>query len=73
LSKASKNRIKYPFVIRSLSAKEGGGFLIKFPDLPGCISDGESIGEAINMGKKAVKAWISTAKKMNLVIPKPSS
>jgi len=33
----------YPFTMRYLSSEDGGGYLIEFPDLPGCISDGETI------------------------------
>ena len=29
---------EYPFIIRHLSKEEGGGFLIEFPDLPGCMT-----------------------------------
>lgn len=50
----------YEFLIRRLSAEEGGGFLITFPDLPGCISDGESPDEALKNGCDAFEAWIST-------------
>ena len=33
----------YTHVVSPLSAEDGGGFLITFPDLPGCMSDGETI------------------------------
>lgn len=62
---------EYPFTIRHLSKEEGGGYLIEFPDLPGCMSDGETIDEAIENGKDAVQAWIETAKEMQRPIPKP--
>jgi antitoxin HicB len=68
-----ENNIDYPFIIRPLADEEGGGYLIKFPDLPGCMSDGESIEEAFIMGKEAVKSWINTAKATNRPIPSPSS
>ena len=42
--------IEYRFTIRPLSTEEGSGYLIEFPDLPGCMSDGETIGEAIANG-----------------------
>jgi antitoxin HicB len=73
MNKTSNNKINYPFIIRPLSDAEGGGYMIKYPDLPGCISDGESVEEAINMGHEAVKAWISTAKNMGRTIPLPSA
>jgi antitoxin HicB len=41
----------YPFLIRPLADEEGGGFLIEYPDLPGCISDGETPEEAMEQGR----------------------
>jgi len=68
-----KFTMEYPFLIRPLSEEEGGGYLIEYPDLPGCMSDGETPEEAIEMGADAVKAWIATAKKAKRPIPKPGS
>jgi antitoxin HicB len=53
----------YPFSIRELSEEEGGGFLIEFPDLHGCMSDGETIDEAIENGKDAVRCYLKTGGK----------
>jgi antitoxin HicB len=62
---------EYPFVIRHLTKEEGGGYLIEYPDLPGCMSDGETLDETVENGKGAVQAWIAAAKEMNRAIPKP--
>jgi antitoxin HicB len=56
---------EYPFTIRHLSNEEGGGYLIEFPDLPGCMSDGETIEETIQNGRNAVSAWVDAAKAMH--------
>lgn len=61
----------YPFTIRHLTAEEGGGYLIEYPDLPGCMSDGESIEEAINNGIDAVECWIAAAKEAGHDVPQP--
>lgn len=58
-------------MIRHLSAEEGGGYFVEFPDLPGCMSDGESMEEAIRNGQDAVACWIVAAKASGRVIPKP--
>ena len=63
----------YPFSIRHLSQEEGGGYLIEFPDLPGCMSDGESIDEAIKNGFDAAKCWLEVAREDNRNIPKPGT
>lgn len=46
------------FKIRELTEEEGGGFLIEFPDFPGCISDGETREEAIENGLDALLCWL---------------
>ena len=61
----------YPFTIRYLTDEEGGGFLIEFPDLPGCLSDGETIEEAIENGQDAMMCWLKTAKESGMKIPRP--
>jgi antitoxin HicB len=66
-------RIEYPFEIRPLSPDEGGGFLISYPDFSDCISDGETIEEAILNGKDALKATIAALKTKDFPIPAPNS
>jgi antitoxin HicB len=67
-----KNKIlDYPFSVQRLSPEEGDGYLIEFFDLPGCISDGETIEEAINNGRDAVECWVAAAKESGRRIPKP--
>jgi antitoxin HicB len=65
-------RLDYPFQIRPLAEDEGGGFLIEFPDLPGCMSDGETIEEAVANGADALRSWIGTAKEFGDPVPPPS-
>jgi len=66
------NTIDYPFEVRPLPEEEGGGYLITFPDLPGCISDGETPQEAIKNGLDAATSWLKTAHEFNDPIPKPN-
>lgn len=61
----------FPFTMRHLSKEDGGGYLIEFPDLPACLSDGETIEETIEHGSDAVKCWLSATKEMGRVIPQP--
>lgn len=66
------NPTDYAFFISPLAKEDGGGFFISFPDLPGCISDGETPTDAMQNGYDAAKAWLETAKEFNDPIPQPS-
>jgi antitoxin HicB len=62
----------YPFEIRPLTAAEGGGFLIMYPDFSDCVSDGETPEEAIVNGTQALKATIAALKARALPVPLPN-
>lgn len=65
--------LEYPFITTVLPEAEGGGYLIEYPDLLGCMSDGETIQEAIENGRAAVQSWIETARAHGDEIPAPGS
>lgn len=64
---------EYMHEISPLSAEDGGGFLITFPDLPGCMSDGATVEETIANGRDAFSAWIAAAIDMGKPVPKPAA
>jgi predicted RNase H-like HicB family nuclease len=64
-------KLDYPFQVRPLTDEEGGGYLIEFPDLPGCLSDGETIEAAIANGADALRSWIETARELGDPVPPP--
>lgn len=60
-------------VFRRLADDEGGGWLVEFPDLPGCTADGETLEEALAEGRDAVAAWIETARAEDREVPVPAT
>lgn len=66
------SEFEYPAVIRPLSQEDGGGFLVEFPDLPGCYADGETIEAALAEARDALQAWLKTAEEFGDEIPKAS-
>ena len=67
----------YPFeayghIIAPLSADGGGGYMITFPDLPGCMSDGETLEESLINGQDAFNSWIAAQANMGRQIPVPT-
>lgn len=63
----------YPFEIQPLSDEDGGGFLITFPDLPGCMSDGETPEDAIQEGRNAFLCWMQAHIEAGRPVPLPTS
>nr|VFJ54757.1 MAG: antitoxin HicB [Candidatus Kentron sp. FW] len=49
-----------------------GGWLVSFPNLPGCMSDGQTPEEAVANGKDALAAWLRAAEETGREIPHPS-
>ena len=61
----------YPFELQPLSEEDGGGWLITFPDFPGCMSDGETVEEALANGQDALDGLISIYEEDGRPLPKP--
>ena len=66
------DRLEYPVISGPLSTEDGAGFSAVVPDLPGCMSDGETPEEAIADVQDAIACWIEAANEASRLIPKPS-
>ena len=60
---------QYPF---NVLADPDGGYVAVFPDLPGCMSQGETPEEVVEMAEDARRLWIETAFEDGLAIPEPT-
>lgn len=47
-----------PYRLEIVEDQKEGGFVVSYPDLPGCITCGDTIEDAMNNAKDAKKAWI---------------
>ena len=53
--------------------KEEGGFVVSFPELPGCITCGEDLESAISNAMDAKKVWFEAAIEEGIEIHEPDS
>ena len=53
--------------------KDEGGFVVSFPELPGCITGGESVETAVANALDAKKAWLEAAMEDGVEIHEPDS
>ena len=59
-------KIEYPLKIHKA---EKGGYWAEFPDLPGCITEGDSEEEVLSMAKDALSGWLAVRFERNFSIP----
>jgi len=52
-----------------LHKEEQGGITVSVPSLPGCITYGENVEEAISMAKEAIELYLEELKQRGEVIP----
>jgi antitoxin HicB len=62
---------EYAIVIEPLSEEDGDGFLATVPDLPGCMSDGQTREEAAHNVEDAIASWLEEARSVGRAIPEP--
>jgi antitoxin HicB len=61
----------YQVVIRPFTDSEGGGFGATVPELPGCVSDGETPQEALQNVYDAIACWMEAAEEMGRPVSLP--
>lgn len=61
----------YPINLSPIPEDEGGGYLVTFPDLPGCIADGDTVEEAIAEARDAFAAWTAAVREDKGKVPAP--
>jgi predicted RNase H-like HicB family nuclease len=66
------SRLEYTIVIEPLPDADGGGYLARVPELPGCLSDGPTPEAAATNVQDAIKAWIEAAQDLGHEVPPPA-
>ncbi len=59
----------YPAIFEQ---QDEGGFTVTFPDLPGCITEGDTEQEATSMAMDALQGFIEVLRLDNEALPQPS-
>jgi len=66
-----KYYLALPYRTELCEDKEMGGYTVSMPELPGCLSCGETVEEALRNIKDAEKAWLTAALEDHYPIPEP--
>jgi len=62
-------RVEYAASVRN---QDGGGYLVEFPDLPGCLTEGDTLEDALGNAAEALSGWLFVAIKTNQHVPVPT-
>ena len=57
-----------PYKMEIVEDKEEGGFVVSFPDLPGCITCGETVESTVSNAMDAKKVWLEAALEEGLTL-----
>ena len=69
--KTINDYMKLPYRMEIVEDKDEGGFVVSFPDLPGCITCGENIEKAVENANDAKKAWFEATLENGIEINEP--
>ncbi len=60
----------YPAIFQR---NDDGGYSVSFPDLKGCVTEGDTLEKAVYMAKDAMALWLDVAIENSDTIPNASS
>jgi len=64
--------MKLVYAARFYPCEEQAGFTVVVPDLPGCVSQGSNLAEAIEMAIDAASGWVLDELERGKSVPKAS-
>ena len=65
--------MKRPYKLEIIPDADEGGFVASYPELPGCITCGETLDEAVSNALDAKKAWVLAAMEEGIEIAAPEA
>ena len=60
-----------PYKMEIMADEDEGGFVASFPDLPGCLTCGDTVEQAMKNANNAKKTWIEAAIEDQMEIAEP--
>ena len=63
----------YRYDVAPIPPEEGGGYIVRFPDIPGCLGVGDTPEEAVEDGQQALFACLDALKAVDRPPPVAST
>lgn len=71
MNKSAEYYMGLPYTIELWRTPDEGGWVVQAKELPGCVSQGETAEEALEMIQDAMRGWLEVALEMGDAIPEP--
>lgn len=71
--KTLEDYMKLPYKMEIVPDIDEGGFVVSYPDLPGCITVGDSLDDVIANAEDAKRIWFEAAIEDGIEINEPDS
>ena len=71
--KTFEEYMRLPYKLEIVPDTEETGFVASYPELPGCITCGETIADAVANAEDAKKEWLLAAIEDNIAIAEPDN
>lgn len=65
--------MRLPYRMEIIPDTVEGGFAVRFPELPGCLTCGDTLEEAVRNAADCKKEWLIAAMGEGITIPEPVS
>lgn len=62
-----------PYRLEILPDPDEGGYAVRYPDLPGCITVGETLNDVLENAEDAKRSWLAAALENGMTIPEPGT
>ena len=65
--------MRLPYRMEVIPDTAEGGYVVRFPELPGCLTCADTLEEAVRNAADCKKEWLSAALEDGIDIPEPAS
>jgi len=65
--------MRLPYRMEIIPDTLEGGYAVRFPELPGCLTCGSTMEEAVRNGEDCKREWLTVALEDGIAIPEPVS
>lgn len=73
MMKTLNEYMELPYRLEIVEDKSEGGFVVSYPELPGCVSCGETVSQAIANAEDAKREWLIAAIEDKIEIQEPDN